>query len=100
MPGRSPPGRRAFRFPESGRGIGARLTCFRADDTRRRAAAGRSPGRRPTGIVASISENRQRQILALLLGAFAVLSLASVATFEAPLVGFGPWSTRNACGPV
>jgi S-DNA-T family DNA segregation ATPase FtsK/SpoIIIE len=50
--------------------------------------------------VASISDNRQRQILALLLAAFAVLALASVATYETPLIGRGPWSAKNACGPV
>ncbi|MBI1799329.1 MAG: DNA translocase FtsK 4TM domain-containing protein [Candidatus Eisenbacteria bacterium] len=48
----------------------------------------------------SISENRQRQILALLLVAFSVLSLASVATFEAPLIGLAAWTAKNACGPV
>jgi S-DNA-T family DNA segregation ATPase FtsK/SpoIIIE len=48
----------------------------------------------------SISENLQRQVLALLLGALAVLTLASVATFEMPLPGDPPWSTANACGPV
>jgi S-DNA-T family DNA segregation ATPase FtsK/SpoIIIE len=48
----------------------------------------------------SISENRQRQVLALLLGAFTVLTLASVATFEPPLPGRPLWSTANACGPV
>ena len=50
--------------------------------------------------MASISEHRQRQILALLLGAFAGLSLASLISYRAPLVGLGPWNTRNACGPV
>jgi S-DNA-T family DNA segregation ATPase FtsK/SpoIIIE len=51
-------------------------------------------------VASSISDRRQRQILALLLGAFAVLSLASVATFEIPLTGLAPWSGGNACGPV
>jgi S-DNA-T family DNA segregation ATPase FtsK/SpoIIIE len=36
----------------------------------------------------------------LLLGAFAGLSLASVATYEAPLPYASPWSAPNACGPV
>lgn len=47
-----------------------------------------------------LSSTRQRQILALLLGAFAVLSLASVATYEAPLPFARPWTAPNACGPV
>ncbi len=51
-------------------------------------------------MASTLSERRQRQILALLLGAFAVLSLASVATYEAVLPGRGPWSSPNACGPV
>ena len=51
-------------------------------------------------MASSISEKRQRQILALLLGAFAVLSLASLATWEAPLPGLAAWTARNACGPV
>jgi len=50
--------------------------------------------------VASISEHRQRQILALLLGAFAILSAASLVTWQPPLAGLAPWSGRNACGPV
>ncbi|MEO5616689.1 MAG: DNA translocase FtsK 4TM domain-containing protein, partial [Candidatus Eisenbacteria bacterium] len=48
----------------------------------------------------SISEKRQRQMLALVLGAFAILSLASLATFEPLLPGHGPWDSANACGPV
>jgi S-DNA-T family DNA segregation ATPase FtsK/SpoIIIE len=39
-------------------------------------------------------------MLAVLLGAFAVLSGASIATFRAPLPGEPPWQTLNACGPV
>ena len=74
--------------------------CLPGRVDRRAALAGRFPGRHPTGIVASISENRQRQILALLLAAFAVLALASVATYETPLIGRGPWNAKNACGPV
>jgi S-DNA-T family DNA segregation ATPase FtsK/SpoIIIE len=50
--------------------------------------------------VAFVSESRQRQIFALLLGAFAGLSLASLLTYKAPLVGWAPWSMSNACGPV
>jgi S-DNA-T family DNA segregation ATPase FtsK/SpoIIIE len=48
----------------------------------------------------SISEKRQRQILAVLLGAFAVLAGASLVTFALPEPGVPPWATRNACGPV
>ena len=51
-------------------------------------------------MTSSISDRRQRQILALLLGAFAVLSLASVATFGPPVPGAPPWTSPNACGPV
>ena len=50
--------------------------------------------------MASISSKRQRQILALLLAAFAGLVFASVATFEPPLPYAAPWSAANACGPV
>jgi S-DNA-T family DNA segregation ATPase FtsK/SpoIIIE len=50
--------------------------------------------------VSGISIQRQIAILALLLGAFAVLTLASVATYEAPPPGALPWSAANACGPV
>jgi len=39
-------------------------------------------------------------MLAVLLGAFAVLAAASIATFRAPLPGEAPWMTLNACGPV
>ena len=39
-------------------------------------------------------------MLALALGAFAVLSLASVATFEAVLPGHAAWDSPNAGGPV
>ncbi|MFI5372323.1 MAG: DNA translocase FtsK 4TM domain-containing protein [Candidatus Eisenbacteria bacterium] len=49
---------------------------------------------------ATISSARQRQVLALLLAAFAGLSLVSLATFERPLPFASPWSAANACGPV
>jgi len=39
-------------------------------------------------------------MLALALGAFAVLSLASVVTFESVLPGHPAWDSPNACGPV
>jgi S-DNA-T family DNA segregation ATPase FtsK/SpoIIIE len=51
-------------------------------------------------VASSISSTRQRQILALLLGAFGVLALASVATYQAPLPFARPWTAPNACGPV
>ncbi|MGH2650639.1 MAG: DNA translocase FtsK 4TM domain-containing protein, partial [Actinomycetota bacterium] len=47
-----------------------------------------------------ISLTRQRQILALLLGAFSILALASLATYRAPLPFAPPWTAPNACGPV
>jgi len=51
-------------------------------------------------VATSISDKRKRQILALLLGAFAVLALASLVSFERPLPGSAPWSAANTCGPV
>jgi S-DNA-T family DNA segregation ATPase FtsK/SpoIIIE len=51
-------------------------------------------------VAKSISDRRQRQMLALVLGAFGVLSLASLATYEPQLPGHGPWDSANACGPV
>ena len=54
---------------------------------------------RPT-VATPISFTRQRQILALLLGAFCILALASIATYRPPLPFAPPWSAPNACGPV
>jgi S-DNA-T family DNA segregation ATPase FtsK/SpoIIIE len=51
-------------------------------------------------VATPISLTRQRQILALLLGAFSVLALASIATYRAPLPFAAPWTAPNACGPV
>jgi S-DNA-T family DNA segregation ATPase FtsK/SpoIIIE len=48
----------------------------------------------------SISTKRRRQILAVLLGAFALLSAASVATFHRPGLDAEFWQSPNACGPV
>ena len=48
----------------------------------------------------SISTKRRRQILAVLLAAFALLSAASVATFHRPGLGDEFWQSPNACGPV
>src|SRR5437879_13892769 len=39
----------------------------------------------------SLSAKRQRQILAVLLAAFALLAAASVATFHLPMTGGAPW---------
>src|SRR5262245_12204594 len=43
---------------------------------------------------------RQRRILGLLLAAFAILSLVSLLSYQAPLPFASPWSADNACGPV
>jgi S-DNA-T family DNA segregation ATPase FtsK/SpoIIIE len=51
-------------------------------------------------VPSTLSTRRQRQVLALLLAAFAGLSLASLASYEAPLPFAAPWSAGNACGPV
>jgi S-DNA-T family DNA segregation ATPase FtsK/SpoIIIE len=51
-------------------------------------------------VASAISSARQRHILALLLGALAVLTLASVASYRAPLPFARPWTGANACGPV
>jgi S-DNA-T family DNA segregation ATPase FtsK/SpoIIIE len=50
--------------------------------------------------VSSNSSKRQRQILGLLLAAFAALSLVSLITYESPLPYSSPWTAANACGPV
>ena len=49
---------------------------------------------------AALSAKRQRQILAVLLGAFSLLTAASVVTFHRPVVGAAFWQSPNACGPV
>jgi hypothetical protein len=51
-------------------------------------------------VASSTSNIRQRQILAVLLGALAALSLASLATYVRPLPYSPPWSAANACGPL
>jgi S-DNA-T family DNA segregation ATPase FtsK/SpoIIIE len=48
----------------------------------------------------SISTKRRRQIFAVLLAAFALLSAASVATFHRPGLDAEFWQSPNACGPV
>jgi hypothetical protein len=48
----------------------------------------------------SISIKRRRQIFAVLLSAFALLSAASVATFHRPGLDAEFWESPNACGPV
>ncbi len=47
-----------------------------------------------------LSAKRRRQILAVLLSAFALLAGASVATFHRPEPGAEFWQAPNACGPV
>jgi len=61
---------------------------------------GRQGSDAPTPVPATISSHRQRYLLALLLIAFAMLSVVSVATYEAPLPFAAPWTAANACGPV
>src|SRR4029077_17888660 len=56
-------------------------------------------GSPPIRVASSISQNRQRQIFALLLAALALLSLASLGTFVRPVGGMPPSSTGNARGP-
>ena len=51
-------------------------------------------------MASNISDTRRRQILALLLAAFGLLTLASLATWESPYPGSPPWTAANACGPV
>ena len=48
----------------------------------------------------AISAKRQRQILAVLLGMFALFAAASVATFHRPAPDAAFWQSPNACGPV
>ncbi len=49
---------------------------------------------------ASLTAKRRRHILAVLLGAFTLLAMASVATFHRPAPGAAIWQSPNACGPV
>jgi len=51
-------------------------------------------------VASAISSRRQRQILGVLLGAFALLLSVSLATYQPPLPYSAPWSAPNACGPV
>ena len=48
----------------------------------------------------TLSSALQLKIVGLLLAAFAVLALMSVATWQEPLLGHGMWTPPNACGPV
>jgi S-DNA-T family DNA segregation ATPase FtsK/SpoIIIE len=48
----------------------------------------------------TLSTRLQLKIVGLLLAAFAVLSLMSVTSWQAPLLGHGVWTPPNACGPV
>jgi DNA segregation ATPase FtsK/SpoIIIE-like protein len=47
-----------------------------------------------------LSERRQRQVLGVLLVAFAGLAAASLATYRSPIAGARPWAEANACGPL
>ena len=47
-----------------------------------------------------LSERRQRQVLGVLLVAFAGLATASLATYRVPILGARPWAEANACGPL
>jgi S-DNA-T family DNA segregation ATPase FtsK/SpoIIIE len=51
-------------------------------------------------VASSISQNNRRGIVALLLAAFAILTIASLATYVRPVFGMAPWTTDNACGPA
>ena len=51
-------------------------------------------------LASTLSGKRQRQILAVLLTAFAVLAMASIVSFTQPVAGESFWLTPNACGPV
>lgn len=51
-------------------------------------------------MASTLSQKRQRQILAVLLAAFAVLVAVSIATFSMPAPGESIWWTPNACGPA
>jgi len=59
----------------------------------------RVPSFVPASSSKTISERRRRQILAVILAAFAVLAGASVGTFHMPADGARPWQSPNACGP-
>ena len=48
----------------------------------------------------TLSTGLRLRIVGLLLAAFGVLSLMSVATWQEPLLGQGWWTPPNACGPV
>jgi S-DNA-T family DNA segregation ATPase FtsK/SpoIIIE len=51
-------------------------------------------------VTSSISSKRRRQILAVLLAALTVLTVASLVTFHSPSTDARPWDAPNACGPV
>src|SRR5881409_2740003 len=94
MPTRCPPGR-GQACPATDARHAARSGFLRPG-----AGATSLPGSHRPNVASSISSTRQRQILALLLGALSVLALASVATYQAPLPFAQPWTAPNACGPV
>jgi len=51
-------------------------------------------------VASTLSARRRQLILALLLGAFAVLCAASLWSYAPAPAGAAPWGARNACGPV
>jgi S-DNA-T family DNA segregation ATPase FtsK/SpoIIIE len=51
-------------------------------------------------VASTLSARRRQLILALLLGAFAVLCTASLWSYAPAPSGAAPWAARNACGPV
>ena len=51
-------------------------------------------------MASTLSARRRQLILALLLGAFAVLCTASLWSYAPAAAGAAPWGARNACGPV
>lgn len=51
-------------------------------------------------LASTLSDRRQRQILAVLLAAFAVLAAASLVSYQRPIPGEPLWWTPNWCGPA
>src|SRR5262245_24629807 len=102
MSGRRLPGRRACGFrarltPDSRSAARATPRRMRAERLDHTSEQGRSHRNR---VASSISHTRQRQMIALLLWALAVLTTVSLATYRPPAQGFAPWSAANACGPA
>src|SRR5439155_5444385 len=93
MPDRCPPGRRAS---VSGRPKGRRAPRRTTGPDPRPQVGVIHPKGAIRPIVASpISTTSRRQIIALLLGALSVLTLASVATYQPPLPFARPWTAAH-----